>query len=454
MLLDSKPLTIRSSRDALREGIATVFQESSLIPALTAEENLLFGRLPIGWHRRIRVTTLHRQYESILESCGVRHLPATALVRDLSLEDRQLLEVVKAVSVEPKILILDEATAALGPEDTQWVLHQARAAAGRGTVVLFVSHRIWEVRAVSDRVTVLRGGRTVLSASIDEVDDDELITAMLGHRLEEQYPSRKQHRANDVVLQVEGLAVGRSCGPVSFQLHRGEILGVFALPGQGQRGLLMSIAGALRPEGSMTLLGRRYAPKSPADAQQEGVFLLPEDRVREALFFEHTCLLNVMISHTERRRALRFLIDRRAEKQSATATVDRIGLEARRLPDIVSTLSGGNQQKVVIARALLVKPHVFVLYDSTRGVDVGTKADIYRLIISLADEGLSVLFYSTDVTETLHLCDRVLVLEGGQIVGNVLSSDVDEETLLGLAVAKVSVADMEDEDYEVETARS
>ncbi|MDR2567151.1 MAG: sugar ABC transporter ATP-binding protein [Bifidobacteriaceae bacterium] len=431
--LDGRTLRLGSTRQARASGVATVFQESSLVPALTVEENLLFGEWPRGWHRRIRRRAMRRHVLDIMTGLGGRRLAPKTQVGDLSLEDRQLLEVMKALSAQADVLILDEATAALTPEDASWVLAQARQAAAGGAIVLLVSHRMAEIRAACDRVTVLRSGSTVLSSPISEVSDDELITAMLGHRLEELYPQRNSEPGRQIVLRAEGLTVYGECGPLDFTMRQGEILGVFALPGQGQRGLLMSLCGALRHTGTLEFDGVRYRPRSPADGQRVGIYLVPEDRAREALFLGHTSQENITLSHLTADR-LGMFIDSGKERAKATGTALAVGFDPKRLPDAVLTLSGGNQQKVVFGRAIMGNPKMLVLYDSTRGVDVGTKADVYRLISDLADNGVSVVFYSSDVAETVHVCDRILVMDGGRIVGETLHGQTDEEEILRLAV--------------------
>ncbi|HWA80187.1 MAG TPA: sugar ABC transporter ATP-binding protein [Acetobacteraceae bacterium] len=434
VILDGQSLRLGSPAEALRANIRTVFQESSLIPALTVAENMLFDRLPIGWHWRLRTRALRFQYARLMDGLGARWLDPSARVAALSVADRQLLEVAKAIAASPNVLILDEATSALSLADAEWVLHQARRIADGGGVVLFVSHRLQEVKAIADRVTVLRSGRTVFEAKADEtVSEDDLIEAMLGRRLARLYPQRESKTQSGTLLQVDRLRVGTRLGPVDFMLGAGEILGVTALPGQGQRELLMSLSGDLRYEGAVALAGRRYAPRSPAEAQKYGVFMVPEDRQTEALFLHHSVQFNVTCSVLTALTRGFSVLDPRREQETARSGANRVGLDPQRLPNQVATLSGGNQQKTIFARALLGKPKVFILFDSTRGVDVGTKADIYRLVAHLADEGMGVIFYSTDFTETLHVCDRILVLHAGRIAGTAPAKAWDEEKLLRCA---------------------
>jgi len=434
VILDGQFLSLGSPAEALRANIRTVFQESSLIPALTVAENMLFDRLPIGWHRRLRTRVLRSHYSSIMEELGVRWLDPAAKVAALSVADRQLLEVVKAIAASPHVLILDEATSALSLADAEWVLHQARRIADAGSVVLFVSHRLQEVKAIADRVTVLRSGKTVFEAKAGgTVSEDDLIEVMLGRRLARLYPKREGKARSSTLLRVDSLRVGAKLGPVDFALEAGEILGVTALPGQGQRELLMSLSGDLRYGGAITLAGRRYAPRSPAEAQRDGVFMVPEDRQMEGLFLRHSVQFNVTCSILPALTRGPGILEPRREHKAACSGAIRVGLDPQRLPNQMATLSGGNQQKTIFARALLGQPKIFILFDSTRGVDVGTKADIYGLVTHLADEGMGVIFYSTDFTETLHVCDRILVLHEGRIVGAAPAEAWDEEKLLRCA---------------------
>jgi ribose transport system ATP-binding protein len=441
MWLDSRPLVVGSPLDAVGQGVATVFQESSLIPDLTVEENLLFGAFPLGWHRRIKARELRRLFYETMNRLGVRPFDPGVKVRELSLDDRQLLQAVKAVSSQPNVLILDEATAALTPADTSWVLRQARSLADGGAVVIMVSHRMHEMRKFADRLTVLRGGNTVLGPTGADTPEEDLITAMLGYRLAQLYPRRKGRAEDNVMVSIEGLTVGPRVGPLDLQVYKGEILGIFALPGQGQRQLLLALSGDRRFGGAVTLDGKVYAPRSPAEANRLGVLLVPEDRAVEALFLGHTTQRNVTISALRDMRGPGRLIDGARELKKAVRVANEVGLAPSRLPHLISTLSGGNQQKSIFARVLLEDPRVLVLFDSTRGVDVGTKAEIYQLVASLADTGVTVLFYSSDIAETTNFCDRIAVLHEGRIAGVLARGGATEEELLRLALGGAEPGD-------------
>jgi ABC-type sugar transport system ATPase subunit len=430
--LDGSPVRLGSPSAAVVAGIRTVFQELSTIPQLTVAENLLYGSEPsvFGIVRRRRRQELARE---LLDRFGLSRIDTAAPVSELGLGDRQLLEVVKALRKPPRVLILDEATSALSTADSAWVLAQARAAAGMGAVVLLITHRLPEVRATADRITVLRSGVDVLTGTTDELEDDALVAAMLGRRVEVLYPARVPP-SDERVLSVDGLVTSGLSGPIDLELNRGEILGIGGLQGQGQRELLMALAGA-QPwaEGAATLLGEIYAPRSPREALRRGVAYVPEDRQREGLFLGHSVQSNITISSLGRF-VRHGLLDTAAELHAAQDGAAIVGISQDRLGTKASSMSGGNQQKVVLAKVLLGEPAVLLLHDCTRGVDVGTKADIFELMARLAATGTAILFYSSDLSELVHICDRVAVIADGQLGAVIPRDELTEDAILRVAV--------------------
>ena len=430
--LGGQSVALGSPSAAVAAGIRTVFQELSTIPQLTVAENLLYGSEPsvLGIVRPRRRQAMAR---ALLERFGLSRIDPAAPVSELGLGDRQLLEVVKALREPPRVLILDEATSALSATDSAWVLAQGRAAAEAGAVVLLITHRLPEVRATADRITVLRSGLDVLTGTVEELEDDALIAAMLGRRVEVLYPSREAP-SDERVLGVEGLVAPGLPGPIELEVHRGEILGIGGLQGQGQRELLMALAGA-QPwtGGSADLLGESYAPRSPREALSRGVAYVPEDRQREGLFLGHSVQANITISSLERF-ARRGLLDTMAELRAAQDGAVMVGISHDRLGARASTMSGGNQQKVVLAKVLLDEPKVLLLHDCTRGVDVGTKADIFELMARLAASGTAILFYSSDLSELVHICDRVAVIAEGRLGAVIPRDELSEDAILRVAV--------------------
>lgn len=434
VLLHGQPVTLGSPVAARAAGIRTVFQEMSTITQLTVADNLLFGSEPTTFgvirRRRRRAAALE-----LLERFGLARIDPSTPVADLGLGDRQLLEVVKALREPPSVLILDEATSALSSADSEWVLEQAGQAARRGAIVLQITHRMAEVRSCADRITVLRGGRSVLSGRTEELDDPTLISAMLGRRVDHLYPLRKP-APGDPVLDLRHIAATGLPGPLDLVIRAGEVVGVGGLQGQGQRELLMAIAGA-HPwrDGSGTLLGAPYQPRTPTQAISRGVAYVPEDRQREGLFLNDTVRSNITAASIARF-VRRGLVDGEAEAAGAAQEAATVGIDARRLGARVGALSGGNQQKVVLAKALLGDPKVLLLHDCTRGVDVGTKAEIFELMARLAASGTAILFYSSDLSELVHMCDRVAVIVEGRLGGMVEYDDLSEEAILRIAIGR------------------
>ena len=429
--LDGAPLTLGRPVASARAGIRTAFQELSTIPHLTIAANLLYGREPttLGIVRRRRVRA---DASALLKRFDLGRLDPDARVSELALGDRQLLELVKALREQPRVLILDEATSALSATDSRWVLEHARRAAQAGAVVLFITHRLAEVREVADRLTVLRAGVDVLSGAPSEFDDDALITAMLGRRVERLFPERAPARPARA-LEVRGLQVGR-IGPLDLDVKAGEILGLGGLQGQGQGQVLHALAGARAwTAGSARLDDDVFAPSNPRDALARRVAYVPEDRQREGLFLGHSVAHNITAASLST--FIRHgLLDRRGEARGAADGAERVGVEGTRLSARVDALSGGNQQKVVLAKALLAAPKLILLHDCTRGVDVGTKAQIFELVARLAADGAAILFYSSDLSELVHMCDRVAVMVEGRVRGTLERGALSEDAILRLAV--------------------
>lgn len=430
--LEGRPVRLTGPRQAARAGVRMVFQELSTIPEMTVAENLLYGRerTLLGV---IRSRERRRAARALLERFELERIDPDARVGELGLGDRQLLEVVKALRDEPRLLILDEATSALSSTDSRWVLEQGRRAARAGAVVLLVTHRLAEVREFADRITVLRAGVDVVTAAAGEIDDDALIAAMLGRRVERLYPERSPH-GEEEVIRVSGLAAPGLRGPVDLVARRGEILGVGGLQGQGQREVLRALAGAIPwSRGDVTLAGARYEPRSPAQALKRKVAYVPEDRQREGLFLAQSVRNNITAA-TLGEFVRGGLLDARRENAAARDAAGTVGVDAQRLPARVSTMSGGNQQKVVLGKAVLSRPSVLLLHDCTRGVDVGTKASIFALMAELARDGTAILFYSSDLSELVHMCHRVAVLAEGRVVGQIDRAQLSEDAILRLAV--------------------
>jgi ribose transport system ATP-binding protein len=420
-----------SPAEAIAAGIGLIHQETSLLPGLSVAENVFLGRQPIRRglvaYRAMRAAA--RQH---LEAVGLRVDPAAPVSR-LSVAARQQVEIAKALSLEARILLLDEPTAALGPDEAERLFAIVGDLREQGVGFVYITHRLAEVSRVGDRVVVLRDGRRVASWDRADVHAEELIEAMVGRRVDQVFPEPPEPRDQEV-LRVEDLAVAGAYSGVSFSLRRGEVLGIAGLVGAGRTTLARTLFGAQRPTAGRILVeGRDVRLHHPADAVAAGIVLVPEDRKEQGLVLGLPLQDNVALPSLEdlarggiiRPSALRRL----AERLSA-----RLGIRGRpRQP--ARTLSGGNQQKAVLAKWLPREPRVIVLDDPTRGIDVGAKAAIYELIRDLAAGGAGIVLISSELPEVLGLSHRVLVLSRGRQTGLLGRAEAEEERVMALAVS-------------------
>ena len=430
--LDGRPFAPHSLLDARAAGVSTAFQELSLLANLTVATNFA---LPHQRKGPIGLASSRRNEDAaaaLLAEFDASDIAPGALVADLSLAEKQRVEIVRAVSHRPRLLILDEPTAALA--EPEWLFAIVERLAADGVAVLYISHRLAEVRRLCRRGTVLRNGESIGTVDLAGARDADIFRMMVGRGAEEQA------RATAVPVQggvAPALAVRDLRGPgvdgVSFELQRGEILGVAALEGQGQRELFRMLGGAMPIEGgSVAVDGQTVHLGSPLLASRAGIGFVPEERKTEGIFLGLTTASNISLPILGR--LLRFgLIDRARERTEVAGTARTVDLAARYLGMRISALSGGNQQKALIARVLLSGARNLVLFDPTRGVDVGTKEVIYDVVRDFAAHGGSVLIYSTELSELVLLSDRCLALYRGHIAGVVPGADLSEERLVSLA---------------------
>lgn len=424
------PPPFRSINDARKAGIATAFQELSLLPNLTVAQNLLLPALPRGPHGLTsRRDTAHRARET-LARFGVTDIDVDTPVESLALATRQRLEIVRAFSHAQRVLVLDEPSAALA--DTTWLFEQIRQIANTGIAVIYISHRLGEVRSLCNRATVLRNGRSIDSVDIATVSDSQIFEMMVGHSPNMEVERADVDVAEDTpVLEVRGLHSGR-IHDVSLDLHRGEVVGVAALEGQGQRQLFHALVGLNRVDaGEIRIDGQPTRLRSSRHARQvgPGIAFVPEERKTEGIFSGMRAAANITLP-----RALRMstfgLINHGLERRHARAAGSQVDLQARYLDFRIDALSGGNQQKAVMARALHSGAGILVLFDPTRGVDVGTKQSIYRVIREFAESGGAVLMYSSEIPELMQVCNRCLVLYQGRITTELRGANITEQALI------------------------
>jgi len=432
--LDGERLRVDSPSQARSAGIATVFQELSLIPDLTVARNLFYGIEPKVRVGRVDRRALRRAATQALESFGVAGIEVERNVRELSLGERQILEVCKALIREPSVLILDEPTSALLPEQVQWLFRKVREFAAAGGIALFISHRLEEIEALSDRVTVLRAGVDVGSGPIAEMSEARIVELMLGRPVERVFPpATTEPRSDEVVCEITNLASTPRLRGVSMAIHRGEIVGVGGLQGQGQLALFLSLFGVTRSSGRVVIKGREVRLRHPRAALDAGIALVPEDRATEGLCMTLSVRDNISLGSLARI-STAGIVSQTKERAGIAFAASQLRIVMQNLRQEVGALSGGNQQKVILGRVLAQRPALLLMYDATRGVDVGTKAEIYRLMRELCEAGTAILFYSTDVQELVNLADRVLVLHDGQIRAHLAGEEITESRIVAESV--------------------
>ena len=422
ILVEGKPVTIGRPQAARALGIAIIYQELALAPNLTVAENIYLGDEVAKPGGRINRRTMNEACRPVLERLGTPFKPET-LVAGLSIAEQQLVEIARALHRRSRILILDEPTTALSARETDRLFALVRQLRSEGIALIYISHRMAEVYELADRVTVLRDGSYAGSLTREELSPEAIVRMMVGRDLSSFYT--KEHDPNavrgDVVLEVRGLTDGGArVQPCSFTLHRGEVLGLAGLVGAGRTELARLIYGADRVGGgTVHLQGQPLAVSSPREAISAGVAYLTEDRKGLGLFLDMSCGENINIGVIERDARGGFVLDRARARQRADAAFKGLRVRAASPLVQVGSLSGGNQQKVLIARLLETDPKVLILDEPTRGIDVGAKSEIYRLIDDLAKRGLGVLVISSEMAEIVGICDRVLVMREGALTGEV-----------------------------------
>ena len=430
MSLLDKPYAPKSPRAALDAGVGMIHQELLLLPDLTIAENMFVGRYPMRAGRvdRSAMNTLARQG---LDRLGLSVSPRQ-LVAGLSTANRQLVEIAKALTLNARLLILDEPTSALGSDETRLLFEQIRHLRNDGVGIIYISHRLDEIRQIADRIVVFRDGSRVAEHPSADIPVRTIVESMVGRSLEQMFPPLAQP-SEDIVFDVRQLAspVGYFKN-ISFQVRRGEIFGIAGLIGAGRTELVRAIAGADPiANGSVLLEGRDITPKSPADGIRHGVVLVPEDRKLQGLVTSHSIQENIGYSNLERVSRSGWVTAGRI-KELARSSIKRFGVKGRG-PQLASELSGGNQQKVVIAKWLTREPRVVLLDEPTRGIDVGARSSIYELIHGLAASGVAVIVVSSDLEEVLGVSNRIMVMAAGRQTGILDHADANDVSVMELA---------------------
>ena len=436
MSLDGVPVTFSGPAAARAAGIAVIYQEPTLFPDLSVAENIFMGRQPLRSLRRVDRAAMRRLAVDLFTRLGVR-LDPDRPARGLSIADQQLVEIAKALSFDARVLVMDEPTAALSGVEVERLFSVTQSLRRAGAAVLFISHRFNEVFALCQRITVMRDGAWVSTDPIGHVGVDQIVRRMVGREVSSLYP-KLETDPGDVLLDVRGLTRHGVFNGVSFQVRSGEIVALAGLVGAGRSEVVRAVFGIDRyDEGEVRVVGRRLPPGSPAAAIAAGLALVPEDRRQQGLVMDLSVERNATLA---RRWPLsRFgLLGRAAERAEADTWTRRLYVKSAGLANPVSTLSGGNQQKVVLAKWLATTPRVLLVDEPTRGIDVGTKAEVHHLLSQLAADGVAVLMVSSELPEVLGMADRVLVMHEGRLVADLAGDRATEETVMFAATGQGS----------------
>lgn len=434
VLLDNAPVTFHGPADARDAGIAVIYQEPTLFPDLSIAENIFMGRQPRRALGRIDRKAVHAATAELMTRLGV-DLDPQRPARGLSIADQQIVEIAKALSFDARVLIMDEPTAALTGSETARLFSVVETLRAEGSAVLFISHRLEEIFRLCQRVTTLRDGRWISSDPIDGLTEDDLVRRMVGRDLDELYP-KQQTQIGETALSVRRLTREGVFRDVSFDVRRGEIVALAGLVGAGRSEVVQAVFGVDRADaGEVHVDGKRLPTNSPTSAMDAGVALVPEDRRQRGLVMEMSIERNIALTGLDKL-GKGGLVSRALEQGRAADWAVKLQLKYNKLSDSVGVLSGGNQQKVVLAKWLATEPSVLIVDEPTRGIDVGTKAEVHRLLSSLAAEGLAVLMVSSDLPEVLGMADRVLVMHEGRLVAEIPRSEATEESVMAAATGR------------------
>ena len=436
ILIDGRPVEIRSPRDAKALGISVIYQELNLVPHLSAAENVFLGKEPGRWPGLVDRRRMIHEAGRLLAGLGVTFDPRTA-VRDLGIAEQQMVEVARSLSDRARILVMDEPTSALMESEIERLFETIRRLTTQGVGVVYISHRMQELARIGDRVTVLRDGRHVATRELASASVAELVRLMVNREVADQFPPRTRRRGGEL-LRVEGLRRGAKLRDVSFVLHAGEILGVAGLLGAGRTELARAIIGADRADGGRIFIkGREVRPRSPAETVRSRVGFLPEDRKVQGLVLSESVQANLGLPILKRLSRLG-VVRERAEQRVASRWVDDLRIKTPGLKTRVASLSGGTQQKLVLGKWLAADADILIVDEPTRGIDVGAKAEIYQLLDRLASRGAGILMISSELPEVLGMSDRILVMHQGRIHAELDGRQATQEQVLHAALGLAS----------------
>ncbi len=428
---NGKELNVNNTRQANEHGISIIHQELNLINELTIGENIFLGREPKTKLGLIDWKKLYTKSETLLKDLDINLDPKTK-IKDLSIGVKQMVEIAKALSFESKLIIMDEPTDALTDKESQSLFKVIEKLKNEGKSIIYISHRLNEIFKICDDVTIIRDGKFVAEHSVKEINQDILIELMVGRKLEEQFPYQKDE-LGEILLEVKGIK-NKYIQDVSFQIREKEIVGVAGLMGAGRTELAKSIYGHYKIDsGEIILNDKRLSIKSEKDAIQSGISYVSEDRKKDGLVLGMNVMKNISLSSLDKISKLK-VINKSTEKKLAIDYINNFNIKTPSEEQKLSNLSGGNQQKVSISKSLLPLPKVLIMDEPTRGIDVGAKKEIYNLMNKFKSDGMGILMISSEIPELLGMCDRILVMHEGKMMGEVNRKEMSQEAIMRLAV--------------------
>lgn len=436
-VLKGKSVSINDPREALQLGISMIHQELNSIPEMTVSENIFIGREPkFGLLPVVNYRELKRKTLSLFKEIGIEINP-DAKLSTLSIAEKQVVEIVKAISYNSDIIIMDEPTSALSDKEVEKLFEIIRKLVATGKSIIYISHKMDEIFEISDYVTVLRDGKYIDTKSIKELNKQTLITLMVGRELCDIFP-KTIAEIGEVALEVRNLSIKGEFTDISFQVRRGEILGISGLMGAGRTEVMETIFGARKADsGEVIINGKSIKTGRPRDAIQNGISLVTEDRKLLGLNLKGSIKDNITLASLNDCCTLKQIIKIKEEVEIADKQISALQIKTPSRNKIVNTLSGGNQQKVVIAKWLLCSPDILILDEPTRGIDVGAKAEIYNIMSSLACEGKAIIMISSEMPEIIGMSDRIIVLHEGRVTGEFSREELDQERIMLCATGQI-----------------
>ncbi|HUX12325.1 MAG TPA: sugar ABC transporter ATP-binding protein [Spirochaetia bacterium] len=427
------PVKFRDATHARDAGIGIIYQELNLIPHLSVAANIFIGREPLTRFHTLDEKKMNADAVAILARLNL-NLDPTVILRDLPVSKQQMVEIAKSISLDSEMLIMDEPTSALTESEIDELFTVIHSLRNRGVAIIYISHRLEELKHIVDRISIFRDGRSVSTDDYASITMDEIVNRMVGRTLENKFPPKRNAPTGEKLLEVKNIVRAGVLHDISFDLYRGEVLGVSGLMGAGRSELARAIFGADPIDsGDLTIEGRRVSVKTPADAIGAGIAYLSENRKEEGLAVKMQLSENVTMANVPEISKRFGILSRKQEMDAAAHYVHDLGIRTPTLAQVVNNLSGGNQQKVVVAKWLFCNSKVLILDEPTRGIDVGAKYEIYELINALANEGAGIIMISSELPEILGMTDRVLVLHEGRLAGTLSTGETTQEEILNYA---------------------